>query len=276
MSQVTNIDLHIICNFRKFIGLALADLINSLAYFGYGLRGFVIARMAPFLMTPFQCMIQGYHITFFEIGEAASSLMTMFVSLDRLIAMVFIGYYRNLGKIYIYTIIGFVAAYTLIDVIVSWIGSSMMEQKKQYPARCGHPQSVPSYYYTWHTIQIITCGYISIILYLSAILVMKLKQSSTSSVHAAQIKREAAVTKRIAIVIMTMFFLQILPSTIYETNVGNLYFFDIIGPYVWALYALTPSVNVFVYALRTPEFQSKIKISFCMQNKVGLETIFQR
>lgn len=242
-----------------FTGLALSDLITALGYLSYGLRSLIVLRMSPFLMAPFQCMLKGIHLTFFEIGEAASCWMTSFISLDRLVAMVSIRNYRQLNKVYIRCIIGFVFIYTSTDVIVSFVSSSQMEQAIIYPARCGHPQSVPNYYYMWHTIQIISCGYISIILYTVALVAMKVKQRTNTSFHIAQIKREIIVTERIAIIIVTTFFLQVLPMTIYETHIQDLYFFNVVGPYVLVLYALTTSVNVFVYALQTPQFKLKVR-----------------
>lgn len=220
-------------------------------------------------------MLQGIHITFFEVGEAASSWFTVFITLDRLIAMVFISRYRTLGYNYVKYIIGFVSLYTLADVVASFVGSYLLKQVKKSTARCGHPQNVPDYYYQWHTMQIICCGYISIVIYVCAIIVMKLKRNNNNSeVLTAQIKRESTVTKRIARIVLTTFILQILPLTIYTTDISNEYFFDLIGPYVWGVYALTPSVNVFIYSSNNPDFRSKLKkLLLCKPNQVGLSTI---
>lgn len=230
--------------------------------------------MATFFMAPFQCMVHGLHITIFEIAEASSSWFTTFVTLDRLIAMVWFTQYRNLGHKYVFFIFGFVSVYTVTDVTLSWVGSYFMEQVKNNPARCAHPASVPDNYYFGHNIQIICCGYLSIIFYICALTGMKMNKNNVpSSVQAAQIKRESTVTKRVARIILMIFVLQIVPLTIYITDLGNLPFFESISPYAWTIYALTPSINVFIYYSGNAEFRLKLKKKLSLHsNKVVQST----
>lgn len=235
-------------------------MVHGLGYFCYGIRGLIVGTLPQYYLTPFECMVQGFHITFFEIGEAASSWFTTCITIERLTAIVCPTLYQTIPLKYVWCVLGLVSMYTVSDVTVSWIGSSQLDHERSCEPRCGHPQSVPTYYFKWHTMQIIVCGYISIILYIASLLAMKTRRQKTApSIDVTRIKREHVVTKRIALIVVTTFLLQILPLTIYSTQIGNEYVFHIIGPYVWAVYALTPSVNVFIYSSRSSEFRLTIK-----------------
>lgn len=215
-------------------------------------------------MSPFECMKIRIHLTLFEIGEMVGSWFLMLISVERLLAMAWFNWYRATYHRYNMYFIVFICMYGLIDVTISWVGSSFLDQTKCISARCEHDLSVSSYYYTWHTLQMIICGYVSILTYLSALIILKINTKPGSTILAAQRKREATVTKRITLVITTTFIMQILPSTIYELHNDNSKFLEAIRPYVFILYSFTPCVNVFVYALQTHEFREKVKslISF--------------
>jgi hypothetical protein len=123
-----------------------------------------------------------------------------------------------------------------------------------------------------HTGVMIACGWISIGLYAVVLIAMRLRSAHTAmeGVHAVQMKREAKITKTLALVMVTTLFLQILPVTILSSDLGNTQFITVIGPYLWTVTAVNSGLNAFIYAGKNQQLRQAMRKTFCRQSSVGV------
>uniref|UniRef100_A0A5S6QGV8 G-protein coupled receptors family 1 profile domain-containing protein n=1 Tax=Trichuris muris TaxID=70415 RepID=A0A5S6QGV8_TRIMR len=193
--------------------------------------------------TPIECMYRTPHLSLYAVGEAFTTFCVLFMSVDRLVAILYSNR-MNQWKKYLTNRLLFIAvALTVTDVLWAWI-SAWNKGEELIPAYCYRVKVVSNTYYLTHFICCGVFGYITLILYCIALAVLKRMRSTSHGIRSIQLKREATISKRIMIIVFFTFLLQSIPTTLrlYALFSWHLFF---VPDQLWSVHC----VNLSIYAV---------------------------
>ncbi|CDW53082.1 hypothetical protein TTRE_0000134501 [Trichuris trichiura] len=193
--------------------------------------------------TPIECMYRTPHLTLYAVGEAFTTFCVFFMSVDRLVAIIYSSRMHQWKKYLTNRLLFIAIALTVADVLWAWI-SAWNKGKELIPAYCYRVKVVSNAYYLTHFVCCGVFGYITLITYCIALAMLKKMRSTSRGIRSIQLKREASISKRIMIIVFFTFLLQSVPTTLrlYALFTWHLFF---VPDHLWSVHC----VNLSIYAV---------------------------
>lgn len=208
-------------------------------------------------------------VVFAPIG--CTSMLFM-IALDRLIAAQWFQFYTTLGRTYSIRVICSVFLFSTIFTLIAYLGSIFQLNGTLVSAYCYVPFTDWFMYLFAIVDLIVNSG--TILLYIITLFVIWYRSKHAhSSVQALQYKRQRKITIKLSIIIVSLFFLHILPRLV--TAVDRVIMNSIIlQQVIFTAIGVHADLQVFFYAVIKKELRSEmINIVRCKKLQVSHESI---
>ncbi|VDP18237.1 unnamed protein product [Soboliphyme baturini] len=216
------------------IAFAVLLILNSFGAISSGIRRIYYKLAGESLLTPLQCMVVGVHIWFYNVSETSISMLIVFISVDRLVAMISISFYQRITIKTVSIILGLFVAIACAD------------------GDCFFNDILPPIFYSVHKLWFLSSGYVSISIYAVAMMVRYCKHSNSTALRTIEERRERVVTKRLSLILLATFAFVSFPFSIINVvpirSRSTFLFVDV----MWSLTPLTKSFIVVVYTCLYP------------------------
>ncbi|KRZ61401.1 hypothetical protein T02_14253, partial [Trichinella nativa] len=209
---------------------------------------------------PLECMYKTPHLTLYAIGESLTSLCVFFMSIDRLVAIIYSNKIKQWKKYLTNRLLVLTVILTSADVLWAWM-SAWQKGNRLILALCYRAQVVSSTYYVTHFLWSSILGYVTLILYSFTIAFLRKKRSTSSGIRSIQLKREALISKRIMIIVFFTFILQNVPTSLrlYAMFTHHVFF---VPDQLWCVHCINLSIYAIYYiaiSLNIKKFLMKIR-----------------
>lgn len=244
-------------HFFYFVGaLAFGDIIHGLGYLFAGARrlNLVLSGNDKDMVPLWQCAIV-YPTVFFTYGREASTIMTLFVSIDRFVAIANMKVYLTLGKWYAIILISF--AYLFVTVSVSGISYMSFAAGPGTVVSTMCYTDFPPTATSYSALMVVVLGFCSSFVMLCTLIIVQYQSSSSfAQIQQVQLKRQSKLTILIAFIVFSTLVLWTIPNTIaylYSTNGSVL--FTLLSPYMWCLTNFSATVNAMIFIYKNHEIR---------------------
>ncbi|KAL1286051.1 hypothetical protein T4A_6690 [Trichinella pseudospiralis] len=242
-----------------FRALCISTLVLGVAYTASGTHHFNILNVGDYEVTPLICLIETTFICLYEVGETSGALILLLISLDRLIAMTSMSLYQK----FTLTVTAAVMQVTYACGLAGFLGvlayTALSERRfRKISSLCFHADTVSETYYNVHAYFLLTAHWLSLILYIAALIVMhKHGNISSNSVRMHRLLREKKITQRISMIIFSSVITQIVPMTALASSADKLY--DDLGMYFWIIHPLTVPIEIILCCIMRSDAKKLLK-----------------
>lgn len=264
-------------HFFYFVGaLAIGDIIHGLGYLFAGARrlSLILSGSDKSLITMWDCAV-AFPTLFFTYGREASIVMTLFISLDRLIALSNIKFYLNLSKRYAVLMIFFGYLCVSISVFILCYTSYVTGRNVLVTVMC-YVDFTPTMS-IYESFFVISLGFLSSLLMIVSLIVVWFQRSSSiPQIQQVQVKRQYKLTVTIALIVSLTILLWTVPNLlahIYKTNGGPLY--TLLSPYMWCLTNFSSTVNALILIFINSEIKKSL-LNFFFKSQTVVSTVNPR
>ncbi|KRY22920.1 hypothetical protein T12_3972 [Trichinella patagoniensis] len=196
---------------QRFIaGSALGSAFLGAGFISFYLRIVLITDLKATL-EPKQCLTQSPHITFYVLGDTILAISVFSSSVERLIAVSKTRVCNKLRSKAVSVLQVMIAILSLIDLILCWY-CTFYKQQIHVSVICIEREVFPKELYTVHFFCISLLGFVTVILFLLAAILLKRNRSTCRGIRQLQLKRETIIMKRILVAVVLTLFFQNIPA----------------------------------------------------------------
>ncbi|KRX86969.1 hypothetical protein T4B_18 [Trichinella pseudospiralis] len=193
---------------------AMSNILTGFAFICSAIRRFVISTAPLYTLHPLQCMSQAFYVSIYQGCDILGVAIPALISFDRFVAVTSHRIYSRMNLKTAWGFIGLVGIIIAIDVVGCWVSAALIPEDVLIVATCVDVTYVMETFSYAHRILLTILSYASLGFYVGALLAILCRPSTGNSVRAAQLKREAVITKRLSYLIILTFFVQTMPLTI--------------------------------------------------------------
>ncbi|KRX16416.1 hypothetical protein T07_1965 [Trichinella nelsoni] len=196
---------------QRFIaGSALGSAFLGAGFISFYLRIVLITDLKETL-EPKQCLIQSPHITFYVLGDTILAISVFSSSVERLIAVSKTTVCDKLRSKVVSMLQVMIAILSLTDLILCWY-CTFYKQQIHVSVICTEREVLPKELYTMHFFCISLLGFVTVILFFLAAILLKKNRSTCRGIRQLQLKRETIIMKRILVAVVLTLFFQNIPA----------------------------------------------------------------
>ncbi|KFD69198.1 hypothetical protein M514_14166 [Trichuris suis] len=164
--------------------------------------------------TAWLCLMSSPYIFCFQVGNKVSSLMVLFLALDRCWCLLVFPTGRRFTRTYAIAMVLSVFSMAIIFYLCIVAVTYQWGKDRLISVLCLHKESIPLNFYYFDNKFLITAAVLTIIAYLIMMALMKRCQRKLEGVRAIQLRREKIVLTKIKIIVLSHMLLCFLPPFI--------------------------------------------------------------
>uniref|UniRef100_A0A5S6QCA6 G-protein coupled receptors family 1 profile domain-containing protein n=1 Tax=Trichuris muris TaxID=70415 RepID=A0A5S6QCA6_TRIMR len=193
---------------------AIANILTGFAFICSAVRRFILSTYTPFSLTPLQCLIQAFYLSIYVCCDILGVAIPVLISFDRFIAVMSYRLYSLMTLRVACCLLGLVTLTIIADLIYCWISVCSLPDDFAIPATCTAALYSVEEYDFFHRMYLTVLSYCALAFYAGALMTIVCRRDKENSVRAAQMKREAVITRRLSYLILLTLFFQTLPLTL--------------------------------------------------------------
>uniref|UniRef100_A0A915KFW8 G-protein coupled receptors family 1 profile domain-containing protein n=1 Tax=Romanomermis culicivorax TaxID=13658 RepID=A0A915KFW8_ROMCU len=212
-------------------------------------------------------------------GQKASPLVVLFLSIDRLLAVVLFQQYKHFGLLYAVALVAIAYFISAIITVLAWIAAvCWMPTGLMVAQTCKTESVTPNWFFCLETGMRFFPGFICCFVYIYALSIVKSRSATiTKGMPENDRRKQSQLTKNVAIIMIIEFLFTTLPFGYSFISFAGHYtqseFFNTISPFSWSLSLFGAAGNFFLYALKYPKFRRALEKQILRKNDEQLRNI---
>ncbi|KFD51075.1 hypothetical protein M514_08116 [Trichuris suis] len=249
---------------------ASTNILTGFAFICSAVRRFILSSFDPFHLTPSQCLVQAFYLSIYICCDILGVAIPVLISFERFIAVMSHRLYSLMNLKVACYLLGLVGVTIIADVVYCWVSVYMLPDDFIIPAACTAALYSVDDYDFFHRVYLTTLSYCALAFYAGALLAIVCRRDKGNSVRAAQMKREAVITRRLSYLILLTLFFQALPLTLSFVEI-EMETMETISIVIYVADILNMATFVLIFSAINPELRKGF-LQICCRKRVSVAT----